>query len=833
MRKLLFLLISLALVAVVATAQVQNGQFNGTVLDPSGAAIPNAKVTVTNLGTNLSVTATTNQSGGYMARELPPGNYKITAEAPGFRTASNTNVTLNAGSIQRVDMRMEIGQASQTVEVSGEASAVQTDDSKLASTVSTTQIQNLPLNGRNVYDLMQLAPGAVNVSGTDFENGHNTVVNGLREDFNGFLINGVSNKGLSGGANNTPIQDSVQEFQQLQLNMSAQYGNSAGSIINLVTKSGTNQLHGSVWEYNRNDKYDANDYFLNQQGIAKPALRFNQFGGTLGGPIVKDKLFFFGSYQGDRFITVGTPSTVTQETSQWRQAVLQADANTGVNSVAGLLYNKFSPSNPGTTSATLDSYITGGNSSSGFTSYADYICPDSYTTLGASSTQAAALAARMQSILGVIPSVDSGVNLAMTGVPCSTPFATSVAGTVGRTALGSSLPFQETSVALFKSQTGAFSTGNLFNGNEASGKIDWDPNSANRLFFQFNWWKQTDSFGPCSTSCARGFQNPQSIYYPNAQFSFVHTFSPTILNELRVGYSANLNLIDVALPGVPSVGFDDASLGFGSYSGYPQFFKENVYTYSDMVSISHGNHNIKVGADIRRNIENSEFNVARPSYYFNDPLFFAADAPYGETAGTNPNLCTKTPCKLPADLNPNPNGALESNVRHWRNLEFGAYFQDDWKATKRLTLNLGLRYDLFTRHTEENGLATTFIPGPGTNLLQQIENANVLSGTTGTIGGTTYDCTTPQAMAASTLATVCGPGGFAPANSLVKATTTISVRASVLLTTCSATARLLCAAGSAYPMRVLCTTLSPTRAGIRPTTLSTKRSTSWAEMLTA
>src|SRR5206468_2655535 len=154
---------------------------------------------------------------------------------------------------------------SSDLEVTGEAAAVNTEDSKLASTVNSTQIANLPLNGRNVYDLMQLAPGAVNVLGVDFENGHNTVVNGLREDFNGFLINGVSNKGLSGGNVNTPIQDTVQEFQQLQLNMSAQYGNSAGAINNLVTKSGTNNFHGSAWEYLRNDKLDANQFFLNQQ----------------------------------------------------------------------------------------------------------------------------------------------------------------------------------------------------------------------------------------------------------------------------------------------------------------------------------------------------------------------------------------------------------------------------------------------------------------------------------------------------------------------------------------------------------------------------------------
>src|SRR5579872_1914490 len=319
MTKLRFFLVSLfvLLFAVAAMAQIQNGQFAGTVTDPSGAAVANAKVTITNQGTGLSVNATSNAAGAYQVSELPPGAYKITIEAAGFKTFSDVGVTLNAGSTAHVDAKMTLGQTREVVEVTGEASQVNTEEAKLATTVSTTQIENLQLNGRNVYDLMQLSPGAVNVNGVDFEGGHGTVVNGLREDFNGFLINGVANKGLSGGVNNTPIEDTVQEFQQLQLNMSAQYGNSAGSVNNLVTKSGTNSYHGSVWEYVRNDKFDANDFFLNQQSVARTPLRFNQFGGTIGGAIIKDKVFFFGSYQGDRFTSSGTPQTITVESPAW------------------------------------------------------------------------------------------------------------------------------------------------------------------------------------------------------------------------------------------------------------------------------------------------------------------------------------------------------------------------------------------------------------------------------------------------------------------------------------------------------------------------------------
>src|SRR5579862_2334185 len=342
MTKLRFCLISLCILmfALSSMAQIQNGEFAGIVTDPSGAAVANAKITISNAATGLSVTATSNATGAFQVAELPPGTYKITIEAAGFKTFSDVGVTLNAGSTARVEAKMTLGQAREIVEVTGESSQINTEEAKLAITVSTTQIENLPLNGRNVYDLMQLAPGAVNVNGVDMEAGHGTVVNGLREDFNGFTINGVSNKDLSGGVVNTPIQDTVQEFQQLQLNVSAQYGSSAGSINNLITKSGTNAFHGSAWEYVRNDVFDANEYFLNQSAVKKPALRFNQFGGTIGGPIIKDKLFFFGSYQGDRFKTVGEPQTLTVESPQWEQAVIAG----APGSVAALLYKGFPPS---------------------------------------------------------------------------------------------------------------------------------------------------------------------------------------------------------------------------------------------------------------------------------------------------------------------------------------------------------------------------------------------------------------------------------------------------------------------------------------------------------
>jgi len=786
MKKLQFCLvaISMLLLALGAVAQVQNGQFTGVVTDPSGAAIPNAKVTVTNMGTSLSVTTTSNQNGVYVVKELPVGTYKITAEAKGFKTRTDTNLALNAGTIQRVDYEMQLGQAQEVVEVTGEAATVNTEDSKLAATVSSAQIQNLPLNGRNVFDLIRLNPGAIDVRGVDFENGHGVVVNGLRENFNGFLINGVSNKGLSGGNVNTPIEDTVQEFQQLTLNNSAQYGNSAGSITNLVTKSGTNNTHGSAWWFLRNDNLDATPYFINHipggnplialRGEPKPELRFNQFGGTVGGPIVKNKFFFFASYQGDRFVTSNDPTITAVESPEWRAAVIAASPITSAqfsgqvtpSLVASQLYKNFAPSVPGTGVATISDYNLNATDGLGFS---DWLCPTTYAGMpgdpfGTMHAQA------MANIIGVT-ATDYSVANAVSGVPCATQLPAQ-AGTFDR-----SLPFLNKTITLYKQQT----KDNLFHGNEASLRLDWNPREKDRFFTEFKWLKSTDKIGPQTAelfgSGSRGFDNPIQNVFPHFSFDWTHSLSPTVLNEFKAGYVGNIILIRTSQAGVPSIAFDSLEMGFGSYNGYPQFFKENIYTYADMVSITKGKHNLKVGYELRRNLENSEFNISRPSYYFADVPTFAIDAPYEMVAGTDP-------CIVDASAPDCAGGShLKSNFRWWRNWEHGAYFQDDWKVSRRLTLNMGIRYDLYQRHTELNNLATIFKKGPGKNVIDNVTtgagwlananvpgpNANGFLGSVGTINGVTYDCTGAVGSVPyfqSEIAGVCGPGGFAPSKSL-------------------------------------------------------------------
>jgi len=394
--------------ALPASSQVQNGEFTGLITDPSGAVVNQARVLIHNLGTGYTLKVRSNEDGVYKGRELIVGQYRISVEMPGFRTSTSGKLMLNAGTVLRADFRLQVGASEETIEVS-DAAAVNTENARLSQTVDSTLIANLPLNGRNVYDLIQYAPGATNVRGVMFENGANTVVNGVRENFNGFVINGVSNKGLSGGPISQPIQDTVEEFQLVTLNNSAEFGNSAGAITSLVTKSGTNQLHGSAWEYLRNDALDANPFFANHDADPanrhKTPLHLNQFGGTVGGPIMKSKLFFFGAYQGDRFLT-SSPGPVQVESPQFRSATIVAFPN----SVAALLYKNFAPSTQGTLPTTLRQYVTSRDGP--LSRFADYLCPGMLDPSDFNPAAAATLTNRFAQLFGVEQADIDQMNLA-------------------------------------------------------------------------------------------------------------------------------------------------------------------------------------------------------------------------------------------------------------------------------------------------------------------------------------------------------------------------------------------------------------------------------------
>ena len=727
------LLLAAILALVVPTSlfcQIQNGQFTGVIEDSTGANVVNARLAIKNLATGYELIVFSNDVGIFAAKELTVGHYAITVEASGFKTATATDLDLNVGTVVRVDFKLVLGLRKEVVEVTNAADPVNVENSRLAQTVDSTEIANLPLNGRNVYDLIQYVPGATNMRGTMFENGSNTVVNGVRENFNGYLINGVANKGLSGGSINQPIQDTVQEFQVLTLNNSAEFGNSAGAITNVVTKSGTNAFHGNAWEYFRNDALDANPFFANDfadpSQRQKTPLHLNQFGGTFGGPILKDKLFFFAAYQGDRFI-ISNPGQVLAESSEFRQAVI----STFPGSISSLLYSNFAPSMPGSPVYTLREYVTNQISGSGFANFGQYLCPNAATGI------TSAMSSKFAALFGV-ESADIAYMNQQSNCPGGSPYSAPVTGSFGR-----DVPFLTNVLNVGKSQV----SDNLFNGNESSIRLEYNFGAKDRLFSQFSWSKGSDQFFSGNPTQLRGFYSPSTTKTPNFQFSYIHNFTAILLNEFRAGYAENGSSVGVNLPGVPYIGFSDSTAGFGSYNGYPQVFHENVYNYVDMISLSHGKHSLKAGAEIRRNMENSNSNVGRPSYYFFDQLFFAIDQPAGQDAGVDPGFLTGQPAQL------------ATNERHFRNWEYGFFLQDDWKASRRLTLNLGLRYDLFTRLTELNNLATTFILGPGQHLID-----NITTGA-GQIQSANLPC--PQ-NPRGILAGVCGPGGFAPSKTLGK-----------------------------------------------------------------
>jgi outer membrane receptor protein involved in Fe transport len=728
--KVFFLGLSFFLALGVVAFGQATGDVTGTISDPSGAVIPNAKVTMTNTGTGVALTTTSNSAGVYRIINLNPGSYTLKVEAKGFKTSEQQGVEITAGVVNRGDVSLQLGQEVQTVTVEAGAQLVSTEEAKLQNTVRSEQIQNLALNGRNVFDLIKLAPGAVNVQGVMLENGAGTVVNGLRENFNGFLLDGVTNKGLSGGFVTQPNQDIVAEFTVNTLSVSAQYGSSAGSITNMVTKTGSNEFHGDVYEYLRNDALDATDFFTNEGGAKKTELRYNQFGGSLGGPIKRDKTFFFGSFQADRTIAANQPAPISVETPEWRSAVQSALPG----SVAALIYNNFPYKGPVTgISSTVDSYVNGT-----YGSFDPLVCPSGGSNgsisdfYGGTAAQTAPTAAQFQTLFGVTPSEAA----ACPGL---------VAGQTATQAANRLLPLQESGIASYATE----GVGNLFTGTEWSVRIDHNINENNRLFGRFNYEHQKDQTGPTAVALVRGFKNPFTGDFPSAALSWTRIITPTVVNEAKAGYLRNSTNVSVpkSQAGVPYIYFATGEAPFGAYNGYPQFFHENIYNFSDLLSITHGKHALKTGFDIARNQENSEFNVARPYYYFFDPLYFAADTPASEPgAGVDPGIISGKPAQL------------ATNNRAWRNLNWGAFIQDDWKFSSHLTLNLGLRYDVYSRHHEKFGRMTQFIMGTGPNVTQQIRSANIPAGQPG--------CDTPAEMAQAQIAGVCGAGGFAVAQAL-------------------------------------------------------------------
>lgn len=299
---------------MATNAQVAGGSLSGTVTDPSGGQVPNATVVIKNVATGVDRTLTTNANGYYTAPNLLPGEYQINISATGFNTSSKSGITINVGSQQTYDAVLQIGTVTHTVEVSTDAPSVQLQSSDISATVNSTTVRELPLNGRSWTDLAALQPGVSTIqtqpsfsSGADRGNrgfGQQLTISGARPQQNNYRLDGISLNDYANGAPGSVLGgnlgvDAIQEFSVLTSNYSAEYGKTSGGVVNAITRSGTNSFHGSVYEFLRNSAVDAKNYF-ELPTDPKASFKKNQFGGAIGGPIIKNRTFFFVDYEGVR-----------------------------------------------------------------------------------------------------------------------------------------------------------------------------------------------------------------------------------------------------------------------------------------------------------------------------------------------------------------------------------------------------------------------------------------------------------------------------------------------------------------------------------------------------
>jgi Carboxypeptidase regulatory-like domain len=293
----------ICLVSAAAVGQTITGSITGTVSDSSGAVIPNARITATSIGTNLSSSTLSNSAGVYNLLFLPIGDYKLTVEVAGFKKIEQGPFTLEVNQVARIDPKMEIGEVTQSVNVGAVAPILQTDSTQSGGVISGENASSLPLPGRSFTTLTLLMPGSVTPSGTSGR----PYTNGNREQSNNFLLDGVDiNETIDNGIAFNPSVDAIAEVSIATGNGAAEFGNANGSIVSMALKSGTNQFHGNAYDYLRNDKLDANAFFRNRSGLARSPVRRNIFGGTLGGPVRKDRVFFFVDYDAQRQPSGGT-----------------------------------------------------------------------------------------------------------------------------------------------------------------------------------------------------------------------------------------------------------------------------------------------------------------------------------------------------------------------------------------------------------------------------------------------------------------------------------------------------------------------------------------------
>lgn len=665
-----FITLLILLIPSLAKAQGITADVLGTVTDNTGAIVPNAAVTIENIGTHEKRTATTSAAGEYTFTLLPIGTYTLQASSPGFSTFSLPSISVSAGDRRRIDAKLQLGSLEQRIVVTDAPPALQTDDSTVGTTIGEQAVQNLPTNGRNFINLAQLVPGANSGTANSIASGSRpddrretsaVSVNGQSTMVNTEEIDGLdNNERIIGTIGIRPSIDAIQEFRVETNQYTAEVGRTAAAVINILTKSGTNSFHGSAYEFLRNDKLDARDFFATTG--AKPEFRQNQFGGSIGGPIIRDKSFFFADFEGLRRVQ-GTTSTVTVPTL-------------------------FEEQNPG--------------------------------------------------------------NFSDAGGPVLTP------AQLNPIALNYYKLYPAPNKAGFANNF-VSSPNDTQNAELADARFDEHFNQ-NNLFFARYSINRTNTNTPGPFPVVNGIAPGGNVYgedgisnqqEQNIALNYIHIFTPSVLLELKAGYtrinnaslplnfgnslSSQFGLIGAnyadntshfLTPFVPS-GY--GSVGDGEY--LPLQDIDNTFQYNGSLSITKGNHSMKMGATlIRRQATNIQSAFAAGAFTFNDT--FAAGQVSAGTLGACNNPQADT-CTLVSMLEGTAFSAQRSNQLFpisYRTWEPSVYFQDNWRALPWLTFNLGVRYDVFTPYTEKHNRLSNLDPTTGTLILAGVNGVNAAAG---------------------------------------------------------------------------------------------------------
>ena len=641
------------LLAFEAAAQEYRGIITGMVTDPSQSVIPDVAVRLTNKATNVVYEARTTSAGIFTFRLLEPGVYQLRAEATGFKSASVDDLVVSTGATVTVNLRMELGDVTQAIEVSAETPLLNTANADAGQVIDEKRIQDLPMNGRSPYALARLSPGVITVaSGTTvrpYEVGNQSFlsVGGSRRYTTEFAINGVPNilpfGYFSGRVAYTPPADATQEFRVVTNGFDAQYGHSGAGVVSVTTKSGGNAFHGSLYEFLQNDKLNATAFFVNRAGGRKPPQRINQYGGTVGGPVLlpklvngKDKLFFFFAYEGLKRASPGA-RFATVPTEEMRNGDFSA------------LLARSSPVtiyDPNSVSANASGALV-------------------RSPLSGNRIPAQRLNPVFRNILSYVPVPNQPGRLE------NNLFSTS--GT----------------------------TDDYYN---FLGRLDWNISSRQRTFFSIGHYSRVQNSEDIFKTAATGgqFQNPMWF----AAFDHTYTFSPTVLFNWRLGYTRWTD--DFVAKGV---GFDPVKLGFNPTlarqfveAAFPRiettyfepfgvgnrFTHRSIHAHTYFAGAAathiHGAHNTRYGFELREKRNNEWDRGSTSGMYVSTGQYVAGPSLTAGTAFGQDMAALML--GLPSSGQVENRAAASMLGRY-----YGFYFQDDWKVTAHLTLNLGLRYD--------------------------------------------------------------------------------------------------------------------------------------------